>query len=142
MREYPTFRHRVPFQPITARPRLRLPGNARVAVWTVVNVENWDPAAAMPRAVLPPADGAGAAAGRAELGLARIRHARRLLALPRAVRAAGQRGLQACFAVNGRVCDGLPSGCARPQRGMPGGSSWAMAWEQMPMHRVEDQRAA
>ena len=47
-------RGRLPYRPITDRPALRLPGGARVAVWTIVNVEVWSPAAAMPRAVLPP----------------------------------------------------------------------------------------
>ena len=48
------FRERVPFQPIHQRPKLELPGGARVAVWTIVNIEAWNPETAMPRAVLPP----------------------------------------------------------------------------------------
>ena len=47
-------RDRVSYEPIHRRQPLRLPGGARVAVWTIVNVENWRPQAAMPRAVLPP----------------------------------------------------------------------------------------
>src|SRR3954454_17933319 len=47
-------RGRLDYQPIHKRASLRLPGNARVAVWTIINVENWSPTAAMPRAVLPP----------------------------------------------------------------------------------------
>ena len=47
-------RGRTPYLPIHKRPKLVLPGNARVAVWTIVNVENWSPAGAMPRTVLPP----------------------------------------------------------------------------------------
>ena len=39
---------------IRKRPPLKLPGDARVAVWTIVNVENWSPPGPMPRAVLPP----------------------------------------------------------------------------------------
>ena len=49
-----TLRGRTPYVPITKRPKLVLPGNARVAVWTIVNVENWSPLGAMPRTVLPP----------------------------------------------------------------------------------------
>lgn len=48
-----TVRNRIPYQPITDRPSLRLPGDARVAVWTIVNVEHWNAAWPMPRAVLP-----------------------------------------------------------------------------------------
>ena len=71
---------RVPYSAIVDRPGLTLPGNARLAVWVIVNVENRDQA-------VDAADGAAAAvggsaiAGPSELGVARIRHARRLLAL-------------------------------------------------------------
>jgi peptidoglycan/xylan/chitin deacetylase (PgdA/CDA1 family) len=47
------FRTRIPYSPITARD-FKLPNNARVAVWTIVNVENWEPTQPMPRSVLPP----------------------------------------------------------------------------------------
>ena len=50
----PTKRDRLPYQPIVTRPKLRLPDDCRVAVWTIVNVENWSPSDPMPRAVLPP----------------------------------------------------------------------------------------
>ena len=49
-----SLRSRTPYLPIHKRPRLQLPGDARVAVWTIVNVENWSPLGAMPRTVLPP----------------------------------------------------------------------------------------
>src|SRR5260221_5689720 len=49
-----SLRGRLPYQPIHKRPPLKLPGNARVAVWTIVNVENWSPLGAMPRTLLPP----------------------------------------------------------------------------------------
>jgi allantoinase len=49
-----TFRERIPYSPIVDRPPLRLPGGARVAVWTIVNVEEWSDERAMPRTVLPP----------------------------------------------------------------------------------------
>jgi hypothetical protein len=50
---------RLAYSAITDRPRLMLPGNARVAIWVIVNVEEWDPKETMPRTVLtPPAGGA------------------------------------------------------------------------------------
>ena len=50
---------RIAYSPIVGRAPLRLPGGARMAVWVVVNVEEWDPRAPMPRTVLtPPAGGA------------------------------------------------------------------------------------
>jgi len=50
---------RLDFSPIGQRPKLALPDGARLAVWVIVNVEEWDPTQAMPRTVLkPPAGGA------------------------------------------------------------------------------------
>ena len=50
---------RIRYSPITGRAPLRLPGGARMVVWTIVNVEEWDIEQPMPRTVLtPPAGGA------------------------------------------------------------------------------------
>ncbi|MBI4199144.1 MAG: polysaccharide deacetylase family protein [Chloroflexi bacterium] len=43
---------RAEYSPITNRQPLRLPGNARVAVWIVINVEEWAFDAPMPRGIL------------------------------------------------------------------------------------------
>src|SRR5271165_4202674 len=49
---------RLAYSPISRRPRLELPHGARLAVWIIVNVEEWDIQSAMPRTVLtPPAGG-------------------------------------------------------------------------------------
>jgi peptidoglycan/xylan/chitin deacetylase (PgdA/CDA1 family) len=49
---------RIAYSPIAQRPKLTLPGGARLAVWVIVNVEEWDINQAMPRTVLtPPAGG-------------------------------------------------------------------------------------
>ena len=49
---------RLDFSAIAHRPKLVLPGGARLAVWVIVNVEEWDPNEPMPRTVLtPPAGG-------------------------------------------------------------------------------------
>ena len=49
---------RLAYAPIAGRPRLDLPGGARMAVWVIVNVEEWDINSPMPRTVLtPPAGG-------------------------------------------------------------------------------------
>jgi allantoinase len=45
-------RERFDYSAIVDRPVLRLPGGARLAVWVIVNVEEWDIEAAMPRSVL------------------------------------------------------------------------------------------
>jgi len=49
---------RLAYSAITERPPLKLPNGARMVVWVVVNVEDWDPTQTMPRTVLtPPAGG-------------------------------------------------------------------------------------
>lgn len=49
---------RISYSAISRRPKLTLPGGARMAVWVIVNVEEWDPTQPMPRTVLtPPAGG-------------------------------------------------------------------------------------
>jgi allantoinase len=50
---------RLEFSVIAERPKLQLPYGARLVVWLIVNVEEWEPTQPMPRTVLtPPAGGA------------------------------------------------------------------------------------
>ena len=50
---------RLDYSAIAERKKLELPGGARLAIWVIVNVEEWDPKETMPRTVLtPPAGGA------------------------------------------------------------------------------------
>ena len=42
-------RDQIPYSAIIGRPALRLPKSARVVVWTIVNVEEWDIQGPMPR---------------------------------------------------------------------------------------------
>src|SRR5579864_6055998 len=49
---------RLDYSAIAARKPLQLPRGARMVVWTITNVEEWDPIQTMPRTVLtPPAGG-------------------------------------------------------------------------------------
>jgi allantoinase len=49
---------RLAYSPISDRAPLKLPNGARMAVWVVINVEEWDATQPMPRTVLtPPAGG-------------------------------------------------------------------------------------
>jgi allantoinase len=49
---------RIAYSAISERAPLRLPNGARMAVWVIVNVEEWDPQQPMPRTVItPPAGG-------------------------------------------------------------------------------------
>ena len=49
---------RISYSPISTRPPLKLPDGNRMAVWIIVNIEEWDIKQTMPRTVLtPPAGG-------------------------------------------------------------------------------------
>src|SRR5882672_7795148 len=49
---------RIAYSAIKDRPRLALPQGARLVVWVIINVEEWNPRETMPRTVLtPPAGG-------------------------------------------------------------------------------------
>jgi len=50
---------RIAYSPIAGREKLSFPGGERMAVWVIVNIEEWNPQETMPRTVLtPPAGGA------------------------------------------------------------------------------------
>src|ERR1700749_156515 len=132
-----SFRARLPYAPIHRRPALRLPNNGRVAVWTIVNVENWSPLGAMPRAVLPPPMGQPLLPDLPnwawhEYGM-RVGFWRFLETLQ-------DRKLKATFAVNGPGCTEYPRVCEAARD-----ASWEFmghGYVQMPMHNLEDQRGA
>ncbi|MBI2736111.1 MAG: polysaccharide deacetylase family protein [Rhodospirillales bacterium] len=132
-----SLRSRAPYLPIHKRPTLRLPNDARVAVWTIVNVENWSPLAAMPRTVLPPPMGNPLLPDVPnwawhEYGM-RVGFWRFLEVL-------GARGLKATFAVNGTACELYREAC---QAALEAGWEFmGHGFVQRPMHRVEDQPSA
>ncbi len=49
---------RTEYSPMAGRKPLKLPDGARVGVWVIVNVENWDVTGTMPRTILPTPQGA------------------------------------------------------------------------------------
>ena len=130
-------RERVPYEPIVSRAPFRLPKKARVAVWTIVNVENWLPESAMPRTVLSPPMGQPLLPDIAnwcwhEYGM-RVGFWRFLEVLK-------SRGLRATFAVNGSACKEYPEAC---QAALDAGWEFmGHGFVQKPMHRVEDQAAS
>src|SRR5262245_40836137 len=122
--------------PIHRRPALKLPDNARVAVWTIVNVENWDPLSAMPRTVLPPPMGQPLLPDIPnwawhEYGM-RVGFWRFLEAL-------SSRGLKATFAVNGSACTVYRAACAAARDA--GWEFMGHGFVQAPMHRVDQRQA-
>jgi peptidoglycan/xylan/chitin deacetylase (PgdA/CDA1 family) len=130
------FRDRAPYLAFPDRPRLALPGGARVAVWFIVNVEEWAPERPMPRQVLTPPMGQPLMPDLPnwawhEYGM-RVGFWRIFAMLQ-------SRGLRATMAVNGHVLESYSRIAA---------AALAAGWEfmghgyvQRPMHQLDDQRA-
>src|SRR5271156_661226 len=130
-------RARAPYSPITSRLRLRLPDDSRVAVWTIVNVESWSPAFAMPRTVLPPPMSGALLPDIPnwawhEYGMR--------VGFWRFVEALGSRGLRASFAVNGGAIQHYDAACRAARDA--GWDFIGHGFVQRPMHLIEDQRNA
>jgi allantoinase len=131
------FSDRVSYSAIIDRPPLRLPDNARVAVWVIVNIEHWSADGPMPRVVIPPP-----------------MHQPLLPDLPnwawheyglrvgfwRILEALRSRGITPTLALNGYVCRSYPRVAAAAHD-----AGWEFighGYKQTPMHRLEDQRTA
>src|SRR5215470_12880138 len=132
-----SIRARLPYAPIHRRPALKLPNDARVAVWTIVNVENWSPSGAMPRAVLFPAMGQPLLPDLPnwawhEYGMR--------VGFWRFVETLADRKLKATFALNGSVCELYPEVCEAARDA--GWDFMGHGFVQRPMHKVDDQKAA
>ena len=128
---------RIAYSPIAARPPLRLPGGARVAVWTIVNVEEWSIERPMPRTVLPPPFGQPLLPDLPnwawhEYGMR--------VGVWRFFETLAKYGIKATLALNGSVIESYP-----PVVKAALDAGWEFmghGWIQRPMHHVEDQRKA
>ena len=128
---------RVPYSAIVDRPALKLPNGARLAVWTIVNVEEWSIERAMPRMVLSPPQGQPLLPDLPnwswhEYGM-RVGFWRFLQVLQKY-------SLKATLAINGSVVKSYPRVAEAALK-----ADWEFmghGYIQRPMHHVEDQRAA
>ena len=128
---------RAPYEAFVDRPRLRLPNDARVAVWFIVNVEEWAIERPMPRTVLAPPMGRPLLPDLPnwawhEYGM-RVGFWRILDALQK-------RGLKATMALNGNICNSYPRIAAAAKD-----ADWEFmghGFVQRPMHHIDDQRQA
>jgi peptidoglycan/xylan/chitin deacetylase (PgdA/CDA1 family) len=130
-------RDQIPYSAIIDRPALRLPKTARVVVWTIVNVEEWDIQGPMPRTVLPPPGGAQVIPdvpnfAWSEYGM-RVGFWRLKSVLDKHM-------IKATLAINGSVCLTYPR-IAEASR-EAGWEFMGHGFIQKPMHQVEDQREA
>jgi allantoinase len=133
----PALTDRIPYQALADRPKLRLPNGARLAVWVIVNVEEWRIGFAMPRTVLPPPMGQPLIPDVPnwswhEYGM-RAGFWRQHEALTR-------RGIPVTLAVNGHVCRSYPRVASAAKEA--GWEFMGHGFLQGPMHRLEDQRGA
>lgn len=128
-------RDRAPYSAIVDRPPLKLPGGARVVVWTIVNLEVWDIERPMARQILSPPQGNVLLPdvpnwGWHEYGM-RV-GVWRFFDLYRRL------GIKPTLSINARVCDDYERVAAEAR-----GAGWEFmghAWDQMPIHKIEDQR--
>src|SRR5258705_10303472 len=130
-----TPRDRVPYSAIIDRPALVLPGDARMVVWTIVNVEDWGIERPMPRTVLSPPMGQPLLPDLPnwawhEYGM-RVGFWRFLTVL-------GSRDLKATFAVNGSACTVYEEACVAARDA--GWEFMGHGFVQTPMHKLDDQK--
>lgn len=128
-------RDRIPYSAIVDRPKRPLPGGARLVVWPIVNVEEWEIGRPMPRQVLPAPTGTSALPDVPnwawhEYGM-RVGFWRLKAALDRL-------GIVPTLSINAQVCNTYPrvAGAARDA----GWEFMGHGFVQVPTHLVEDQR--
>lgn len=128
---------RIPYQAIVDRPRLTLPGGKKIAVWVILNVEEWSIENPMPRTVLPPPMGQPLLPDVPnwswhEYGM-RSGFWRQHAALV-------ARGIPTTLAINGNVCAAYPRVAQAAKDA--GWEFMGHGFIQGPMHKLEDQRGA
>ena len=126
---------RADFSAIVDRPPLKLPGKARIVVWTIVNFEVWDIARPMARQVLPAPTGQPLLPDVPnwswhEYGM-RV-GAWRFFDLYK------RHNIRPTLSINARVCEDYPR-VAQEAKDL-GWEFMGHAYDQGPIHKVEDQR--
>jgi allantoinase len=129
-------RERCDYSAIVDRPPLKLPGGARIVVWTIVNLEVWDISKPMARQVLPAPTGqpllpdvpnwAWHEYGM-RVGVWRFFDLYRRL------------GIEPSLSINARVCEDYPR-VAQEAKDL-GWEFMGHSYEQGPIHKEPDQRA-
>lgn len=126
---------RADYSAIVDRPPLTLPGGARMVVWTIVNLEVWDIGRPMARQVLPTPAGQSLLPDVAnwswhEYGMR--------VGVWRFYELYKRLGLRPTLSINARVCEDYPRVAAAARDA--GWEFMGHAWDQGPIHRVENQR--
>ena len=125
-----------PIRPSSTARRLRLPGGAGVAVWSIVNLEVWDIGKPMARQVLPAPTGVPLLPDVPnwswhEYGMR--------VGFWRFHKLYERLGMRPTLSINARVCDDYERVAAAARDA--GWEFMGHAWEQGPIHKEPDQRA-
>jgi allantoinase len=128
-------RERAPYSAIVDRPRLALPNGARVIVWTIVNLEVWDIGRPMARQILPAPTGQVLLPDVPnwswhEYGMR--------VGVWRFFRLFEALGIRPTLSINARVCEDYERVAAQARDA--GWEFMGHAYDQMPIHKIEDQR--
>jgi len=128
-------RDRAPYSAIVDRPPLRLPGDARIAVWTIVNLEVWDIGRPMARQIIPAPTGQTLLPDVPnwswhEYGMR--------VGFWRFHKLFGQLGIRPTLSINARVCEDYPRVAAAARDA--GWEFMGHAYDQGPIHKIENQR--
>jgi allantoinase len=129
-------RERAPFSAIVDRPKLKLPGDSRIVVWTIVNLEVWDIGRPMARQIVPAPTGAALLPDVPnwswhEYGMR--------VGVWRFFKLYETLGITPTLSVNARVCEDYPRVAAAARDA--GWEFMAHAYDQMPIHKCDDQPA-
>ncbi len=128
---------RLEYRGMGGGPAARFPGDTRLVVWPIVNVESWDIAGPMPRTVLPPPFGGGLLPDIANWGWHEYGARRGFWRLKQAL---DELGIVPTLSLNGVVCEAYPeiAGACRDA----GWEFMGHAYVQGPTHKLDDQAGA
>lgn len=129
-------RERLVYSAIVDRPKRALPGGARVIVWTIVNLEVWDIARPMARQVLTPPSGPSL---QPDLPNWSWHEYGMRVGVWRFFKLFEQLAIRPTLSINARVCIDYERVAAQARAA--GWEFMGHAYEQMPIHKVDDQRA-
>jgi allantoinase len=129
-------RERAPYSAIVDRPALKLPGDARIVIWSIVNLEVWDIHRPMPRAFLSPPNGQPLMPDVPnwswhEYGMR--------VGVWRFFKLFEQLAIRPTLSINARVCEDYERVAAQARDA--GWEFMAHAYDQIPMHKLDDQGA-
>jgi allantoinase len=129
-------RERAPYSAIVDRAALKLPGDARIVIWSIVNLEVWDIHRPMPRAFLSPPNGQPLMPDVPnwswhEYGMR--------VGVWRFFKLFEQLAIRPTLSINARVCEDYERVAAQARDA--GWEFMAHAYDQIPMHKLEDQGA-